>query len=77
MILSYNAPRIYSKTCGCYASQEGFFFCPLHAAAPLLLEGCRAALHYINVSSAEQNINANVLQVALYAAIAAATKEVK
>ena len=43
MILSYNAPRIYSKTCGCYASQEGFFFCPLHAAAEQLLEALKEA----------------------------------
>ena len=39
--LPYNTPRMYAKTCGCYASQEGFFFCPLHAAAPLLLEACK------------------------------------
>jgi len=56
MILSYNTPRIYSKTCGCYASQEGFFFCPPHAAAPLLLEACKGLLASIESMIVDDNV---------------------
>ena len=76
MILSYNTPRIYSKTCGCYASQEGFFFCPLHAAAPQLLEALKNdAIGLANMAAMLDPVETEDRMTSVYAAIAAASPD--
>ena len=46
--MSAHTPGIKSGPCGCRSSHFGITYCPLHGAAPALLEACRDMLKAAN-----------------------------